>query len=82
LVCDWKHFRVMRRNPQPSVVCEWKHLHVMRLNAQPSMVWAEELVSLHVSVSSHKPRKAEDLVSLQRKCYAGVSLYSPGENTM
>jgi hypothetical protein len=43
VVCDWKHFHVMRLNPQPSVVFEWKHLCVMRLNPQPSVVWLETL---------------------------------------
>ena len=26
-LCNWKHFRVMRLNPQPSVICNWKHVY-------------------------------------------------------
>jgi hypothetical protein len=98
VVCDWKHLRVMRLNPQPSMVCDCKHLRAMRLNPQPSGLWLETLTCNETkssafrvvtgnTYSSHKPRKAEDLVSLHvnvssnkpRKTEDLVSLHVSGD---
>jgi hypothetical protein len=40
------------------------HVDLNKLRVRLATLRDEDLVSLHVSVSSHKPRKAEDLVSL------------------
>jgi hypothetical protein len=64
-----KHLHVMRLNPHSSVFCDWSQ--------KPRK--ADDLVLLHVSVSSHIPRKAAWGFSLiMHKCFQSQTMESWG----